>query len=110
LDSRCRSPWGARAGWPAWTWICRAASLLRLVAFIAIERRQTLRGRSPLVNLHVIRRLPIAWGLWPQALTVATYYALLFTLSLYLQRGLGHSALVSGLTGHPRSALRERAG
>jgi predicted MFS family arabinose efflux permease len=89
---------GREGGWPAWTWICLAASLPLLVAFVAIERRQTHRGRSPLVNLHVIGRPPIAWGLWPQALAVATYYALLFTLALYLQRGLGHSALISGLT------------
>src|SRR5205823_3060550 len=37
-------------------------------------------------------------GLWPQALSVSTYYALLFTLALYLQHGLGYSALSSGLT------------
>jgi hypothetical protein len=46
----------------------------------------------------VIRRPAIAWGLWPQALAVSTYYALLFTLALYLQHGLGQSALISGLT------------
>jgi hypothetical protein len=80
--------------WPAWTWICMAASLPLLAAFVAVERR----AAWPLVNLDVIRRPPIAWGLLPQAVAVSTYYALLFTLALYLQQGLGRSALVSGLT------------
>jgi MFS family permease len=89
---------GRDSGWPPWAWICLAASLPLAGAFLAIERRQAARGRSPLVDLRVIRRPAIAWGLWPQALTVATYYALLFTLALYLQRGLGRSAEASGLT------------
>ena len=39
----------------------------------------------------------IAWGLVPHAIVVSTYYALLFTLALYLQEGLGRSPLFSGL-------------
>jgi MFS family permease len=87
---------GREAGWPAWTWACLAASLPVFTAFVALERRRTTR--SPLINLDVIRTPAIAWGLWPQALAGSTYYALLFTLALYLQHGLGRSALVSGLT------------
>jgi predicted MFS family arabinose efflux permease len=87
---------GREAGWPAWTWACLAASMPMFAAFVVTEQRR--RSRSPLINLHVIRRPAIAWGLWPQALAGSTYYALLFTLALYLQHGLGRSALVSGLT------------
>ena len=89
---------GRDSGWPAWAWLCLAAGLPLLAGFVAVERGQARRGRSPLVDLRMIRRPAIAWGLWPQALTVATYYALLFTLALYLQRGLGRSAETSGLT------------
>jgi MFS family permease len=89
---------GREAGWPAWAWACLAASLPVGWSFAVIEGRRTASGRSPLIDLRVIRRRPIAWGLWQQALAVATYYALLFTLALYLQRGLGRSASVSGLT------------
>ena len=89
---------GGDAGWPVWTWICLGASVPLVATFIALERRRPARGRSPLVNLHVIRRPRIAWGLLSQALAVATYYALLFTLAQYLQGGLGDTALVSGIT------------
>lgn len=89
---------GRGAGWPTWSWICLATSLPLFAVFVTIERRQAERGGSPLVDLAVIRRPAIAWGLWSQALAVATYYGLLFTLALYLQGGLGESALVSGLT------------
>jgi hypothetical protein len=89
---------GRQAGWPAWTWWCLAASLPASAAFVVIEQRRAAGGRPLLVAPHVIRRPAIAWGLWPAALTTSTYFALLFTLALYLQRGLGRSAMVSGLT------------
>ena len=85
---------GRADGWPAWTWICFAASVPALALFVA-----TQRGRAePLVNLHALAPRPVAFGLAAVAAATATYYALLFTLALYLQQGLGRSPLVSGLT------------
>jgi MFS family permease len=89
---------GRQAGWPPWTWMCLAASVPMLVGFILIEQRRTAGGRSPLINLAVVRRLPVALGLYAQATVTATYYALLFTIAQYLQQGLGYSAVISGLT------------
>lgn len=88
---------GREEHWPAWTWICLAASAPFLVAFVAVERRVAARGGFPLVNLHVVAQPAISWGLLGMAAAVATYYALLFTLALYLQEGLGQSPLASGL-------------
>jgi predicted MFS family arabinose efflux permease len=85
---------GRADGWPAWTWVCLAASVPALAVFVATQRRRT----EPLVNLHAIAGRPVAWGLVAVATATATYYALLFTLALYLQQGLGRSPLVSGLT------------
>jgi MFS family permease len=89
---------GRQEHWPPWTWASLAASVPLLGAFVAVERRVAAAGGSPLVNLHLLRRPAIAWGLVPQALAVSTYYALLFTLAAYLQDGLGRSPLASGLT------------
>ena len=92
--SCCRSCWVVADGWPAWTWICFAASVPALALFVA-----TQRGRAePLVNLHALAPRPVAFGLAAVAAATATYYALLFTLALYPQQGLGRSPLVSGLT------------
>jgi MFS family permease len=88
---------GRQEHWPAWTWICLAGSAPLLVAFAAVERRLAARGGSPLVNLHVLAQPAISWGLLGMAAAIATYYALLFTLALYLQEGLGRSPLASGL-------------
>jgi MFS family permease len=89
---------GREQGWPSWTWVCLASSAPVLGGFVLVERRLAARDGAPLLNLPVLRRPEIAWGLVSQALAISTYYALLFTLALYLQQGLGHSALYSGLT------------
>lgn len=88
---------GHTEGWPLWIWICLAASLIPLTMFIAIERRMTARGDYPLINLRVVTRPAVAWGLASYAAASMTYFSLLFTLALYLQQGLGKSALYSGL-------------
>jgi MFS family permease len=89
---------GRQEGWPAWTWACLAASPLALASFVAAERRVAARGATALVDLRVLARPAVSWGLLAQAAVASTYYALLFTLAVYLQQGLGRSALASGLT------------
>lgn len=88
---------GRTEGWPAWTWVCLAASLPAFGVFIAAQRRESARGGSPLLNLHVLARPATSLGLLTLLATTGTYYALLFTLAQYLQQGLGRSALFSGL-------------
>ncbi|HEX3318911.1 MAG TPA: MFS transporter [Solirubrobacteraceae bacterium] len=85
---------GRADGWPAWSWACLAASIPALALFVVTQRRRA----EPLVNLHALAPAPVAFGLAAVAAATATYYALLFTLALYLQQGLGRSPLVSGLT------------
>jgi predicted MFS family arabinose efflux permease len=89
---------GRAAGWPTWTWLSVAASVPALAAFVLAERRVSARGGAPLVNLHALAPRSVSCGLLAIATATSTYYGLLFTLALYLQQGLGRSALVSGLT------------
>ncbi|GAA4628393.1 MFS transporter [Actinoallomurus vinaceus] len=88
---------GRPEGWPAWTWVSLVASVPVLAVFIVVQRRTSARGNAPLVNLQVLTRPTVAWGLFTLMTATATYYALLFTLAQYLQNGLGHGPLVSGL-------------
>jgi MFS family permease len=88
---------GRDAGWPAWTWACLAASVPAFAAFVIFERRLAAGGGQPLVSVRLLTRPAIGWGLISQAANTATYFAMLFTLALYLQQGLGRSAAYSGL-------------
>jgi len=84
---------GQGEGWPAWTWACLATSVPAFALLWSVERRQ---GR-PLVDPRLLARPAVGWGLAAQAASTATYFAVLFTLALYLQQGLGKSAAYSGL-------------
>lgn len=83
--------------WPAWTWASLIASLIPMTAFVIVERKISRRDGHPLINLHILAQPPIAWALASYGIALMTYFALLFTLALYLQEGLGKSALYSGL-------------
>lgn len=82
--------------WPAWTWISLLASIIPMTAFIIIEHRIAGRDGHPLINLHIVTQPTIGWALAGYGLSLLTYFALLFTLAIYLQEGLGKSALYSG--------------
>ena len=88
---------GQAEGWPGWAWVCMAVSVPAFAVFVSVERRAAVRGGSPLVNVTVLARPPVAWALLTLVMTTGSYYALLFTLAQYLQTGLDDSALVSGL-------------
>jgi len=87
---------GPDAGWPAWTWACLAASVPAFGALWAVERAVAARGGRPLVDPRLLARPTIGWGLAAQTAATGTYFAMLFTLALYLQQGLGKSAAYSG--------------
>jgi hypothetical protein len=89
---------GRTEGWPAWTWLSLAASVPAFAGFVAAERRVRTRGGTPLVSLDAMAPRAVSSGMLAVAAATSTYYGLLFTLALYLQQGLGRSALVSGLT------------
>ena len=83
--------------WPAWTWMCLAASAVPFATFIVAQRRMARQGKAPLINVSVMTEPPIAWGFVAYAAGNLSYFSLLFTLALYLQQGLGQSSLYSGL-------------
>ncbi len=85
------------SGWPTWTWLALAAAVVCCTIFVLIERRAAVVGRHPLIDLALLRRPAIAWGLLTAVTSTSTYFALLFVLALYLQQGLGASPALSGL-------------
>ncbi|MEU7616504.1 MFS transporter [Micromonospora rifamycinica] len=95
---------GREQGWPAWTWLCLAASVPAFAFFLAGQRAGAARGRQPLLNLEVLGVPALAWGLLAIAVGQTTYAAMLFTLPLHLQEGLGHDARYAGLVFAPWAA------
>lgn len=83
-------------GWPLWAWLSLASSVPVAALFAVNERRLVRSGGQPLVDVRLLARRPLAWGLAAQAAATVTYAALLFALALYLQSGLGKSPLYSG--------------
>jgi predicted MFS family arabinose efflux permease len=95
---------GREQGWPTWAWLCLVASVPAFALFLSSQQRRVVRGDQPLLNLRVLRIPAVAWGLVAIAMGQTTYAAILFTLPLHLQEGLGHDALHAGLTFAPWAA------
>jgi len=101
---------GREAGWPAWCFIAIAAGAALAVVFVLAERRVAARGADPLLNLGVLRAPGLPSGLMALSATQVAYGGLLFAFTLYLQHGLGRSALRAGLTYLPMTAMFGLAG
>jgi MFS family permease len=84
---------GRQLGWPPWTWLCLAASVPAIAAFVAVENRAV----APLLNLGVLAIPVVRWSLLAEAVSTGTYYALLFIVAQYVQEGLHLSPVESGL-------------
>lgn len=95
---------GHEAGWPAASFGVIAAGVLLGAGFVLVERRVAARGGDPLLNLGVLRAPGLPPGLAALAITQLAYGGLLFAFTLYLQAGLGDSALRAGLTYVPMAA------
>jgi MFS family permease len=95
---------GHEAGWPPFSFGCMAAGVLLGAGFVLVERRVAARGGDPLLNLDVLRAPGLAPALAALAVTQLAYGGLLFAFTLYLQAGLGDSALRAGLTYVPMAA------
>ncbi|NUW33086.1 MFS transporter [Nonomuraea sp. SMC257] len=87
---------GREQGWPAWTWLCLAASAPLLAAFARRQRRLAAAGRQPLLDLDVFGEKGFGRGLVAVALLFGGSAGLSFVLALYLQEGLGLSPAAAG--------------
>jgi EmrB/QacA subfamily drug resistance transporter len=95
---------GQGAGWPPWTFACLASALPMLGLFVLREKSVVRQGKTPLVNLALFSNRSFTAGAAVSLVYFAGFIGLLFVLSLYLQIGLGWSALHAGLTILPFAA------
>jgi EmrB/QacA subfamily drug resistance transporter len=92
---------GRELGWPTWTFLSMAAAVPVLAGFAAYERRKKALDGSPLVDLDLFRQRSFVPGLLVAGIFFMGIPAFFLTFSLWLQIGLGFSALHAGLTGAP---------
>jgi EmrB/QacA subfamily drug resistance transporter len=78
-------------------WLLVPAAVVLLVVFIAWEVRYTRRDKEPLVDLALFRLRSYTLGSALITLYFAGFTPLFFVFTLYLQIGLGYSALAAGL-------------
>ncbi|MEU9199941.1 MFS transporter [Streptomyces sp. NPDC048332] len=94
---------GEELGWPLWGYLSMAGSVVVFTALVLFERGKALRDGSPLVELSLFRVKSFAAGIAVQ-LTFGIGLGIFFLVwTLYMQEGLGWSALRAGTTGIPFS-------
>jgi hypothetical protein len=89
---------GREMHWPWWTIVSLIACIPTVAAFVWWQKTLGERGGAPLLNLPLFHDPMVVSGLSAQLCGRITYFGLLFVLALYVQVGLGQSALVSGLS------------
>jgi EmrB/QacA subfamily drug resistance transporter len=92
---------GRDLDWPLWTFLSIAASVPVLIGFGIYERHKKARDGSPLVDMDLFRQRSFVPGLLVAGIFFMGIPAFFLTFSLWLQIGLGFSALHAGLTGAP---------
>ncbi|MET7858428.1 MFS transporter [Streptomyces sp. NPDC005318] len=94
---------GRELGWPVWGYLSMIGSVLVFAALVLFERAKARRDGSPLVELSLFRVKSFAAGIAVQ-LTFGIGLGIFFLVwTLYMQIGLGWSALRAGTTGIPFS-------
>jgi EmrB/QacA subfamily drug resistance transporter len=85
---------GRELGWPAWTYVMMAASVVLFALFVVSERH----SRHPVVAPSLFRRRSFVVGLTIVAGFYASLSAFVLVINLLLQLGMGWSPLRTGLT------------
>jgi EmrB/QacA subfamily drug resistance transporter len=94
---------GRELGWPAWTFLLMAASVVVFAVFGRHEVRTQRRGRDPLVIPGLFRKRAFTGGLLAGLTFFTALVGFSLVLTIYLQIGLGYSPLKSGLTVLPQA-------
>jgi EmrB/QacA subfamily drug resistance transporter len=88
---------GRQQGWPLWTWLCLAAAVPLLAAFVGYQHVLARRGGSPVMDLSLFRERVFSVGMIALLVYFAALASFFLVFALYLQQGRGLSALASGL-------------
>lgn len=94
---------GRSLGWPAWSFVLMAAGAAVLAVFVVHQRAKSRRDDSPLMPTGLFTARSFSAGMGVQLLVTLSLSVFFLAWMLYLQIGLGYSALRAGLAGLPFS-------
>lgn len=90
-------------GW--FVWLALPVGLLTLVFWTQWERRYAARGRPPMVDLDLFKIRSFSNG----SIIIALYFmgvtSVWVLVAMYMQQGLGHTALAAGMIGLPAALV-----
>ena len=90
-------------GW--FVWLALPMGLLTLVFWTKWERRYAARGRPPMVDLDLFKIRSFSNG----SIIIALYFmgvtSVWVLVAMYMQQGLGHTALAAGMIGLPAALV-----
>ena len=89
---------GREAGWPLWTFAMMASSFVVAGVFAWYQRRREQTGRDPLITMSLFTKRAYTSGLGVIVLFFGGFTGLMLTLTLYMQLGMGYSAIHAGLS------------
>jgi MFS family permease len=92
---------GREAGWPPWAFLMLTASVPVLAVFALYVVRRERAGHSPLVEPALFRDRSFVVGVLLAAVFFSGIPSFFLTASIFMQVGLGYSALTTGLTTAP---------
>ncbi len=94
---------GRAFGWPLWSWVMMAASLVFAALFVLWERRRAAANLPQLLNYSLISNGNFLLGLLITTVFASGIPAMFMVISLMVQVGYGFTPLESGLVNTPFS-------
>lgn len=88
---------GREKGWPLWTILLLAASIIVFIYFLLNQKRKLVQNKNPLVDVRLFKIKDFNIGLLAVLFHFMLHTAYLLLSAVYLQNGLGVSALDCGL-------------
>jgi EmrB/QacA subfamily drug resistance transporter len=92
---------GQDAGWPLWTYLMLAGSILVFFVFAWMERVTARRGGTPLIDASIFKKSAYTMGLAGLGLYFAGFTGIYLILTLFLQFGEKFSSADAGLGNIP---------
>lgn len=96
---------GREGGWPLWSKVLLIIGGIILVLFFQDQKKKLLRNRNPLVDIHLFNHWEFNIGLLAVLFHFMLHTAYLLMIAVYLQNGLGISALACGMYFVPHAIL-----